>query len=163
MNDFDPSIKRIKKFVEKKTGNPPQTTKKTEKHHKYQKTLSVTSSIKTLSSKKNSPRSLKKANILSSQKGKIHLEQFHCTINQNYPLSFIKKLGNIKSIHYKEKLIAMRNLKNFSHEMQKWIYAHIPQDVKIFKEGEDPWHDLQAKREERHFQIDRIIKYLSEI
>lgn len=163
MSDYDPSAKRIKNLVEKKSDPPISPHKKNEKNRNYQKTLSVKKNINNFSGEKNSSRKLKKAHVLSGKEGKIPLEQLFCSINQNYPLFFLKKMGKIKSLPYKEKLIAIRNLKNFTHEMQKWICANIQQEVKVYKEKEESWRDLLEKREERHFQIDRIIKYLSEI
>lgn len=165
MKDFNPSAKRIKNLMRKSQTPAEVSSHKKEKNHQYKKTLSLPTNIHALSlkEKKNSSKQWKKTNILSSNKEKISLEQLYCTSNQNYPLFFLKKMGKITSLQCKEKLIAMRNLKTLTYEMQKWIHTHITKEVKVFEEEEKQWRDLLDKREERHFQIDRIIKYLSEI
>lgn len=109
-----------------------------------------------------SDRELGKANIVL-QKGSKPPEQMNCNQNQNYPLFFIEKADllrkkMIKNLSFKERFIAARNLKKLSHEMQQWIHK----EVQVQKEDNQEFYDLLQKREERHFQIDRIIRYLSD-
>ncbi len=109
-----------------------------------------------------SDRKLGKANVVL-QKGSKPPEQINCNQNQNYPLFFIEKADllrrkMVKNISFKERFIAARNLKKLSHEMQQWIYK----EVQVQKEENREFYDLLQKREERHFQIDRIIRYLSD-
>lgn len=165
MKNFGSSAKRVKNFVgQKNESSFAPEIKRNEKNRKYQleKTLSVINKFGA-KPKKSSSKKLNKAHILSSPGAKVPLEQLYCTVNQNYPLFSLNKTGKFKSLNSKEKLIAMRNLKNIAYEMQRWFYAQI-KSVKVFKEGEEEeWCDLQQKHEERHFQIDRIIKYLSDV
>jgi len=109
-----------------------------------------------------SDRQLGKANVVL-QKGSTPPEQMSCNQNQNYPLFFIEKADllrkkMIKNLSFKERFIAARNLKKLSHEMQQWIHK----EVQVQKEENREFYDLLQKREERHFQIDRIIRYLSD-
>ncbi|NGX37084.1 MAG: hypothetical protein K1000chlam2_00234 [Chlamydiae bacterium] len=111
-------------------------------------------------------KKLRKANVIPQKSRKSPFEQLHCTQNQNYPLFFIEKaealrMRKVKNFRVKEHLIATRNIKRLSNEMQKWIYFQIHQDIKIVKENPVEFYHLLEKREERHFQIDRMIKLLS--
>lgn len=88
------------------------------------------------------------------------LEQMHCSQNQKYPLFFIENLQTrkVQNLTLKEHFIAARNLKLLSFQMQNWMHKK----VKILGKETQEFYDLMQKREERHFQIDRIIRYLSE-
>lgn len=116
----------------------------------------------TISKLETSDRKLGKANIVL-QKGSKPPEQMNCNQNQNYPLFFIEKADllrkkMVKNLSFKERFIAARKLKKLSHEMQQWIHK----EVQVQKEENREFYDLLQKREERHFQIDRIIRYLSD-
>jgi len=114
-------------------------------------------------------RKIGKAQVIVQKAPKSAMEQVHCTTCQNYPLFFIEKSEamqkkKIKSVSAKEQFIATRNMKKLSIEMQQWIYSEVERNrVKILKEDPAELHDLIEKREERHFRIDRIIQYLSDI
>lgn len=88
-----------------------------------------------------------------------------CSINRNYlffNVQYSKTLKKRKIINKdaKEKLIAIQKMKIFSHEMQQWICKELGNRVSIEDEPIE-FYDLLQKREERHFQIDRVIRYLS--
>lgn len=97
------------------------------------------------------------------------LEQLHCSACQNYPLSFLEKWEalqkrSIKNCPFKEQLIATRNLKKLSLEMQQWIYSQVEGGrVKAFEDSSMELEQLIEKREERHFRIDRILQYLTDL
>ncbi len=114
-----------------------------------------------------SKRKFAKAKVILQKGPNSHHEQLHCTANQNYPLFFIEKaeellLKKVENYKVKERLIALQNIRKLAREMQQCIHAQIHQEIK--KEQKDPteFYDLLAKREERHFRIDRIIRYLSD-
>lgn len=169
------SLKRVSKLLDdhKKSIEDPSSPKK-EKPHTYQleQPPPLPHGIDQLSLQDNwkapSKRPLGNIKVIPQSPHSITLEQMHCSVNQNYPLFFIEKseafhLKKVKNFKTKERLIAARNIKKLSLEMQQWIYSQIYRDVKVL--GKDPveFCDLIEKREERHFRIDRIIKYLSDI
>ena len=111
-------------------------------------------------------KKLQKTKVIPQKSCKYPLEQLYCTQNQNYPLFFIEKseafrMRKVKSFRVKEHLIATRNIKRLSNEMQKWIYSQIHQDIKVVKKDPVEFYRLLERREERHYQIDRMIKLLS--
>lgn len=109
-------------------------------------------------------RKMGKAKVILQKSPRSHLEQIHCTVNQSYPLFFLEKLQTkkIKSLEAKERLIALQNIRRLTHLMQQWINVQLHQDVKVCQDKPIEFYNLMEKREERHFSIDRIIKYLSE-
>lgn len=110
-------------------------------------------------------KSLKRTHIIPQKKREPSFEQKHCIPNQNYPLIYLEALKqrHIANDGVKERWIATRNLKLISLQMQQWIYAKLHHQVQLKNQkGEESFHQLIEKREERHFQIDRIIKYLSD-
>ena len=110
-----------------------------------------------------SAKPLKKAQVIPQKKRDASFEQLHCIPNQKYPLIYLEALKqrHIASTGAKERWIATRNLKLISLQMQQWIYAKLHHQVRPANQEENTFHQLIEKREERHFQIDRIIKYLS--
>jgi len=120
--------------------------------------------IKTPSASK---RKIAKAKVILQKGPKSHLEQLHCTANQNYPLYFIEKaeellMKKVENYKVKERLIALQNIRLLASQMQKCIHAQIHQEIKKEEQGFEEFHDFLAKREERHFRIDRIIRYLAD-
>jgi hypothetical protein len=100
-----------------------------------------------------------------------------CSLNQRYPLllHFEKGLNErkIKSLQHKEQLIASKNFKKFARQTQDWMYAQFQHRVKVIKEdvkdaanesdnSQVQWEEFLNSKEERHFQINRVIKYLSD-
>jgi len=109
-------------------------------------------------------KSLKSAHVTAKNKENTSFEQMHCIPNQKYPLIYLEALKqrHIASDGAKERWIATKNLKLISLQMQQWIYAKLHHQVHPKNQKEvESFHQLLEKREERHFQIDRIIKYLS--
>jgi len=153
------SINRIKKLIAKSKEFLERQIQKKEKSHAYakRKPLPIFSF-----GEKNSQRKIS-AKIDSQQSLKPAIEQMHCSANQNYPLFFLHSLHRkkIENFKFKEQLIATRNLRKLSHEMQQWIYFKAHHKIRLFEKEPIEFYDLLEKREERHFQIDRIIKYLS--
>ena len=157
------SARRIEKILKKKSTSTLSTSNK---RHDYQqrKSLAIPSSISP-KGKHVSKRSFGKAQVILQKTPKSTLEQMHCTPNQKYPLFLLEAFQQrkIENIHFKELLIATRNLKQLSHEMQRWMHAHCHQEIKVIKDEPIEFYDLLERREERHFRIDRIIRYLSDI
>lgn len=113
-----------------------------------------------------SPRSekrLSKVSLTPKEKTKISFVQNHCTPNPRYPMLYLEALKNRKIANdgVRELLIAKRNLQQSTFEMQKWIHSQINRKISLLNEEAEPYYNLVEKREERHFQMDRIIKYLS--
>lgn len=164
MKKNDSSERRIKELISKAAKTEIEKTKK-KRAYQEEKSPPIPSSLErvSLQSTKKSNRSLGKAKIIPQKLPKVALEQMHCTHNQNYPLFFIEKaealhVRRIRNVKVKERFIAARNLKNLSYQMQVWMHK----EVKILGKDSQEFYDLLRKREERHFQIDRIIRYLSE-
>lgn len=149
---------------------PPSINKKGKTHsYKHKKTPRIHACIGALPIKKNSEskKKLGKANIILQKGPKSHLEQLNCSANQNYPLFFIEKaeellLKKVENYKVKERLIALQNFRRLAYEMQKCISAKIHQEVKMSQKEKVDFYDLLDKREERHFRMDRIIRYLAE-
>lgn len=142
-----------------------------ERHHDYihEKTTPLPAGIQSISVRKveEGKRRLGKAKVIPQKSSKFSLEQLHCTYNQNYPLFFIEKaeafqMKNIQNLKVKERMIATRNIKKLSLEIQKWIYSQVHQEVTVLREDTLEFCNLLERREERHYQFDRIIKYLSD-
>ena len=100
-----------------------------------------------------------------------------CSLNQRYPLllHFDKGLNQrkIKNLQQKEELIASKNFKKIARQTQDWMYSQFQHQVKVIKEDEEAkskeenssqvnWEELVNSKEERQFQINRVIKYLSD-
>ncbi|MBS0629114.1 MAG: hypothetical protein JSS30_02675 [Verrucomicrobia bacterium] len=114
-----------------------------------------------------SKRKLAKAKVILQKGPKEHLEQLYCSTNQNSLLHFIEKaeellLKKVENVQVKERLIALQNIRKLASQMQRCINSKIHQEIKKDQKGIDEFYDLMAKREERHFRIDRIIRYLAE-
>ena len=112
-------------------------------------------------------RKIGKAKIIPQKSRKAPLEQIHCSANQNYPLYFIEKSEaflkrNVQTVKTKERWVATRSIKRLSHEMQKWISSQFQHKIQVSNKDPIELYHLLERREERHYQIDRIIKYLSD-
>lgn len=157
MEENDTSEKRIKEILAQAAKTEIE---KKERAYKEKKGLLISQSLKKISPKQESKkkRSLGRAKITLQKKPL--LEQMHCSQNQKYPLFFIENLQTrkVQNLTLKEHFIAARNLKLLSFQMQNWMHKK----VKILGKETQEFYDLMQKREERHFQIDRIIRYLSE-
>lgn len=139
---------------------------KKDRSYKQEKTTPIPQGIDNISvqNTKKKVRPLGKAKVILQKNRKSALEQMHCTQNQNYPLFFIEKaeslrMRKVRNVKVKERLIAVRNLKKLSHHMQQWMH----QEVSVLGKNSEEFHELLQRREERHFQIDRIIRYLSDM
>lgn len=153
-NKFSPE--RVKKML-----NHPSSAiekKGQMRNYKHKKNPPTPITSKESSSKK----PLGKAKVILQKASKSHLEQMKCSHNQNYPLFFLEKSKKIKNFKVKERLIALQNIRKLSHQMQQWIYSKMHQDVKVCQNEPIEFYQMIEKREERHFRIDRIIRYLSE-
>ncbi|NGX40033.1 MAG: hypothetical protein KR126chlam1_01373 [Chlamydiae bacterium] len=109
---------------------------------------------------------IREAKVILQKTPRPALEQLQCTANQKSPLFFIEKAEafrakTIQNFKYKEQIIAKRGIKKLSLEMQRWIYMTIHHEFKVLGKDAEEFYQLIERREERHFQIDRIIKYLS--
>ena len=104
-----------------------------------------------------------RAHVVLQKKINVSFEQKHCIPNQKYPLIYLEALKqrHIANDGVKERWIATRNLKLISLQMQQWIYSKLDHQIRPENQEDPTFHQLIEKREERHFQIDRIIKYLS--
>lgn len=165
MSESSDSAKRVKTFFSNSQNR--EDAEKSAKSHDYRLEQSppLLQGIEgiTLNPSMPTKRRLAKATVVE---GKVPLEQLYCSANQNYPLDIIEKtealqLRKVKSVRVKERFIAARELKKLSHEMQQWIYSQVHQKVEVLGKDHVDFYTLLEKREERHFQIDRIIKYLS--
>lgn len=155
------SNEKLQKLLE----TPPKKTEKS-RSYKYKKTPRVpvcigALPIKSISSTK---KKLGKAKIVLQRGPKAPFEQMSCTANQNYPLFFIEKaeellLKKVERYKVKERLIALQNIRRLANQMQQCINIQIHSQVQ--KEKSD-FYELLKQREERHFRIDRIIRYLAD-
>lgn len=114
-----------------------------------------------------SPKPNRETKVIEETIPRFAQDQLHCSANQSYPLFFLEKLDalqskRIKTFRIKERLIVIRNLKQISHDMQKWISTKVTQNVKVLGQESIELHQMMERREERHFRIDRIIRYLAE-
>lgn len=174
-SESDQSAKRVNQVIaDKKTSFVEEQIAPPKKSHEYEleKPPPLVRGMSNISSKAKQPegaqRRMGKAQIIPQKVPQSALEQMHCTANQNYPLFFLEKSDafnqkKIKNFKTKERLIATCKIKQLSLEMQQWIYSQVSQDVKIIKSDPIEFYDLIEQREERHFRIDRIIQYLSDI
>ncbi len=158
---------RVQELISHATPKAPHEKK--QRDYKHEETAPIPRGIENISPSKSSVsnRKMGGVKIIPQKPSKNALEQLHCSQNQNYPLFFIEKaealqLKNIQSLRVKERIIAGRNIKNVSIEIQKSIYAQVTQDVKIYQDETLEFRNLIENREERHFRMDRIIKYLSD-
>lgn len=100
-----------------------------------------------------------------------------CSLNQRHPLllHFEKRLNErvIKNIKHKEYVIAVKNFKKIARQTQDWMYGLFNHQVKVIheetknkkNESDQPsifWEELIKSKEERQFEINRVIKYLSD-
>jgi hypothetical protein len=154
------STEKLKKLLE----TPPKKTEKP-RSYKYKKTPRVPVCIGELPIKNTTAKKrLGKAKIILQKGPKAPFEQLSCTANQNYPLFFIEKaeellLKKVEKYKVKERLIALQNIRRLANQMQQCINTQILAQVQ--KEKSD-FYELLKQREERHFRIDRIIRYLAE-
>lgn len=161
------SAHRVKQLISKARSESPLENK--QRNYRHERSAPIPKGIDGISFSKSSEnkRKIAGAKVILQKSSKKTLEQLHCTHNQNYPLFFIEKaealqMKHIENLRVKERIIAARSIKILSMEIQKWIYAHVHQKVKIIDDDALEFCNLLEKREERHFRIDRIIKYLSE-
>ena len=92
-----------------------------------------------------------------------------CSLNQKHLLLYRRgELASqrVKFWNIKEKLIAAKRLKKISHQYPYFFFS-ASRKVRVIKlargkDQETPWGELNQKKEERHFSIGRIIKYLSD-
>ena len=154
-------------FAKKIIVESGSSPKKRQKKHAYlhEKTTPIPGGIKNISKK--SKERLKKATIIPQKTPALALEQIHCNTNQNYPLFYIQKseaflIKKFRNVNIKERWVAARKIKKLSHEMQQWIHSHVYRKINVIEKNPIEFYELLEKREERHFQIDRIIKYLSD-
>ena len=108
-------------------------------------------------------KELKGTTVVPQKRKEVSFEQKYCIPNQNYPLIHLEALKRrqFTNAGAKERWIATRNLRHLSYEMQKWICAQLHHKIKLLGRDKSSFYHLVERREERHFQIDRIIKYLS--
>ncbi|NGX48153.1 MAG: hypothetical protein K1000chlam3_01543 [Chlamydiae bacterium] len=165
MKKNDSTHLRIKTLISKAVKEEIEKTKKS-RTYKTEKTTPIPPGIDTISVKntKKKGRPLGKAKVILQKNQKSTFEQMHCTQNQNYPLFFIEKaerlrMRKVRNVKVKERLIVARNLKKLSHQMQQWMH----QEIRVLGEDSQEFYELLERREERHFQIDRIIRYLSDM
>ncbi|NGX59789.1 MAG: hypothetical protein KR126chlam3_00946 [Chlamydiae bacterium] len=156
---------RIKKLISK-TAKGEIDKQKKEHSYKKEESPPLPSGIENISVRDTPKRRrpLGKAKVILQKPSKSVLEQLYCTQNQNYPLFFIEKaealqMRKVRNVKVKERFIATRSLKKLSHSMQQWMHK----EVSILGENSEEFYELIQRREERHFQIDRIIRYLSDI
>jgi len=166
--DFNDSIDQIqKRLLEDSTLSSEDLTNH---HYVREETAPIPSEIDQISLKrkqtKKQQRNLENSRISKREKSLLHQELLNCTVNQKSMLFLVQQLEEfqkrkIKSLKVKERLIALRKIKQLSYKMQKGIFSQMAQDIEQM--GKDPKvvEEFAARREERHFQIDRIIKYLS--
>lgn len=111
-----------------------------------------------------SRRVFSNAKIIPQKEGSLALEQLVCSSNSKYILRYLETHffhgKTVRAYHVKELLIGMRTIKEFSQQMQRWISAQFCHTVEMTRETPE-FAELIERREERHFQIDRIIRYLS--
>lgn len=155
------STEKLKELLE-------TTPKKAAKSYsyKYKKTPRVPVCVGELPIKNGTAtkKKLGKAKIVLQKGPKAPFEQLSCTANQKYPLFFIEKaeellLKKVERYKVKERLIALQNIRRLANQMQQCINAQIHSQVKNDKSD---FYELLKQREERHFRIDRIIRYLAE-
>ena len=89
-----------------------------------------------------------------------------CSLNQKHLLLYRRgELASqrVKFWDIKERLIATKRLKKISHQYPQFSGAHHKVNVIQASTAEStPWEELLPNKEERHFSIGRIIKYLSD-
>lgn len=164
MKKNDHNAIRLKSLMSK-SGVPVQPTENKPRAIKKEETAPIPRGIDQISLQVNSSeiRPLHRAKVIQQKIAKPSPEQMHCTQNQNYPLFFIEKAENLRrkkvsNIKFKERFIAARNFKRLSQMMQHWMHH----EVRVLDNTADEFYNLLQKREERHFQLDRIIRYLSD-
>lgn len=159
MQENETSERRIKEILAQAA---KVKVEKKDRAFKEKKTQSISTNLRNISPRqdKRRKRVLGMAKIIRQKTATATLEQMHCSHNQKYPLLFIEAMHmrKVQNITVKEHFIAARNLKLLTLQMQNWVHKK----VKILGKGTQEFYDLIQKREERHFQIDRIIRYLSD-
>lgn len=114
-----------------------------------------------------SKRTLAQTSVVLQKAPKSHYEQLSCNANQKNPLFLIEKaeelmLKKVENFKVKERLIALQSIRRLAAAMQQCIHAQIRGQIQKESRGTEEFYDLLAKREERHFRLDRIIRYLSD-
>lgn len=157
------SPEQLKKLLE-----TPSKKEEKARSYKYKKRPRVPVCVGNLpiKSEASSKKKLGKAKVVLQKTPKAPFEQLHCNANQNYPLFFIEKaeellMKKIESYQVKERLVALQNIRRLASQMQQCLNAQIHRQIKT-DHHKSEFYDLLKQREERHFRIDRIIRYLAE-
>lgn len=95
------------------------------------------------------------------------VDQFKCSLSEKTPLFLIDQLAafqnkSIRNIQVKERLLAARRLKAMSQQMHQWVEKRLNHRVSLTKK-EAEWVPHKTREEERHFLIERVIKYLTDV
>ncbi|MDN3506415.1 MAG: hypothetical protein P0S96_04220 [Simkaniaceae bacterium] len=153
---------RLKEIIAKAAKSEIQKAKKA-RNYKHEEVTPLSQGFDSISIQ---PKKSAKAmpNVVIRKEKGLNLEKLHCTQSQNTPLFYIERaesmrLKNVQSIKAKERLIALRNIR----KMTLQIHRKMHQKVQAQGENSEELAQLLHKSEERLFQIDRTIRYLSNV
>lgn len=122
---------------------------------------------KILSKKRREEKKKKPSSPMNAQS--LIANPLRCSLSEKTPLFLIDQRKvflnkQIKDLRVKEQLLAARRLKSIGQHMHAWIQHRLHQQITHQSEQSSKAGEGNVlKHEERHFLIDRVIKYLTDI